>query len=106
LTLKSHSAKRDRRFVIVMFGSFALGLGVGLAVYFLWISRAANISAAVLVVCPPFILSYAISAAPNSAFAAVLGVGTIVLANGFLYAGAAAGMYAVVTLLAGSGKND
>jgi hypothetical protein len=81
-----------------MFCSFVLGLMVGLAVYFLWMSRAANLSAAVLIVCPPFILSYAIGAAPDSAFAAVLGAGTIILANGFLYAGVTAGIYAAGTM--------
>jgi type IV secretory pathway VirB3-like protein len=90
--------------------SFVLGLVVGLAVYLVWISHEVNLqpasNAMVLVVCPPFILSYAIGSAPDSAFAAVLGVATIVLANGFLYAGVAAGMYAVVTMLARREKND
>ena len=82
-----------------MVASFALGMLVALGVYLLWISRAANLSAAVLVVCPPFILSYAIAAAPDSTFAVVLGVGTIIFANGCLYAGVAAGIYAAVTAL-------
>ena len=84
--------------------SFVLGLAMGLAVYLFWRSHAANLQsasrAAALMVCPPFVLSYAISSAPDSAFAVVLGVATIVLANGFLYAGVAAGIYAVATLLA------
>ena len=86
-----------------MFCSFVLGLVVGLAVYLFWRSHAANLdpasSAMALLVCPPFILSYAISASPDSAFALVLGVGTIIFANGCLYAGVAAGIYAVATLL-------
>jgi hypothetical protein len=92
-----------------MFCSFVLGLMVGLAVFLFWRSHGANLQPApkamILVVCPPFILSYAIGSAPDSAFAAVLGMATIVLANGFLYAGVAAGMYAVMTMLARSGKN-
>ena len=94
----------------MLFGSFVLGLLVGLAVYFFWRTHPVNLQPSsmvmALVVCPPFILSYAIGAAPDSAFAAVLGVGTIVLANGFLYAGVAAGVYAVVTLLAKRRKNN
>jgi hypothetical protein len=103
--LNSQSAKSDRRFVIVMIFSFVLGMAVALAlaVRFLWMSHAANlqpsVSAMALVVCPPFVLSYAIGATPDSAFALVLGVGTIIFANGCLYAGVAAGIYAVVTLL-------
>ena len=85
-----------------MFLSFALGMAVALAVYFLWRSNPANFqhwsAAAALVVCPPFVLSYAIGATPDSAFAIVLGVGTIVFANACLYAGVAAGVYAVLTM--------
>jgi hypothetical protein len=87
-----------------------LGIVVGSAVYFFWRSHAANwqpaSNAMALVVCPPFVLSYAIGAAPDSTFAVVLGIGTIVLANGFLYAGVAAGIYAVVTLLANRRKSN
>ena len=80
--------------------SFVLGLAVALAVCLPWRSRAGNLepwSAAIpLVVCPPFILSYAIGATPDSVFAQVLGVGTVLFANGCLYAGVAAGIYAMV----------
>jgi hypothetical protein len=93
------SAENHRRVVIVIAASFVLGMVVALAVYLLWVSCATNLSAAVLVVCPPFVLSYAIAAAPDSAFAVVLGVGTIIFANGCLYAGVAAGIYAVTTFL-------
>ena len=86
-----------------MVASFVLGMVVALAVYLLWMSRAANLSAAVLVVCPSFILSYAIAAAPDSAFAVVLGMGTIIFANGCLYAGVAAGIYAAVTTVKSKG---
>jgi hypothetical protein len=54
---------------------------------------------AVLLVCPAFILSIAAGAGTESALAQVLLVGTIVFANGCLYAGAAAGIYSIVTLL-------
>ena len=83
--------------------SFVLGMVVALVVYFLWRSQPANFqhlaaAVAALVVCPPFVLSYAIGPTPDSAFAIVLGVGTIIFANAFLYAGVAAGIYAVLTL--------
>ena len=102
-TLNSQSGKSDSRFVMVMFLSFALGMVVALVVYFLWRSQPAGLQhwsvAAALAVCPPFVLTYAIGRTPESDFALVLGVGTIILANAFLYAGAAAGIYAVVTML-------
>ena len=85
-----------------MFFSFVLGMVVALVVFFLWRSHTDDFqhlsAAAALVVCPPFILLYAIGATADSAFALVLGVGTIVFANAFLYAGVAAGIYAVLTL--------
>jgi len=102
-TLNSQSGKHNNRFVIVMFLSFALGMVVASVVYFLWRSHPADFqhlsAAAALVLCPPFVLSYAIGATPESDFALVLGVGTIVIANAFLYAGVAAGIYAVWTVL-------
>lgn len=104
------STKGDRRFIIVMIFSFLLGMLVALAAFVLWRLHAAAWqplwTIATLVVCPPFILSYAIGAIQDSAFAIVLGVSTILLANGFLYAGVAAGIYTVFTLLAKRGGNN
>ena len=105
-TVTSPQAPSHRRVVGVLAVSFALGMAVGLAVYLLWVSRGASLSTAVLVVCPPFILSYAIAANPDSAFAVVLGLATIIFANGCLYAGVAAGIYAAATLLATRGKKN
>ena len=101
--MNSQSGQSDNRFAAVMSLSFVLGMVVALAVYFLWRSHPANFqhlsaAAAALLVCPPFVLSYAIGPTPDSAFAIVLGVGTIIFANAFLYAGVAAGIYAVLTL--------
>jgi len=103
LTSHSQSVRGNSRFVIVMLLSFALGMAVALVVSFLWRSHPADFQhlsvVTALVVCPPFILSYAIGATPDSAFALVLGVGTIAFANACLYAGVAAGIYAVLTVL-------
>lgn len=102
MTSRSQSFKRNSRFAVVMFLSFALGMVVGLVVFLLWRSHPADFqhlsAAAAFVVCPPFVLSYAIGPTPDSAFALVLGAGTIVFANGCLYAGVAAGVYAVLTM--------
>ncbi len=99
----SQSGASHKRFVLVMCLSFALGMVVALVVFFLWRAHPVDFQpwagAAALLACPPFILSYAIGATPDSDFALVLGVGTILLANAFLYAGVAAGIYAVVTVV-------
>ena len=103
MALTSRPGKRDNRFTIVLCLSFALGMAVALVVFFLWRFHPEDfrpvLAVAALVVCPPFILSYAIGAIPDSAFALILGAGTIVFANAFLYAGVASGIYAVVTML-------
>jgi len=58
------------------------------------------------VLCPPFVLSLIVAPAPDSNLAVVLVVGTIVFANAFLYAGVAAGLYFVVSLLIRSKHRD
>jgi len=97
--LHSHSAKSDRRLGVVTVASFVLGMAAALAVCLLWRAHAVGLSAAALAVCPPFILSYVVNATPDSVFALILGWGTILFANGCLYAGVAAGIYAVVKVL-------
>jgi len=103
--LKPQSGKSDRRFVMVMVLSFVLGTAVALGVYLAWRSHAGAaqnqglFAVAALTVCPPFILSFAIGPRPDSDLELVLTAGTILFANGCLYAGVAAGLYAVVTVL-------
>ncbi|MGA2369595.1 MAG: hypothetical protein ACLPPV_19255 [Candidatus Korobacteraceae bacterium] len=86
--------------------SFVLGMGVAVGVYSAWKFGAIApglhdvLSAVALLVCPPFILSAAVGPTPDSDLALTLIVGTIVFANGFLYAGVAAVGYFVVTVLA------
>jgi hypothetical protein len=98
----SQSTKGDSRFALVIFLSFALGMAVALTVFLVWRSQGGNLqpstTAMALAVCPPFVLSSVIAATPEAAFALVLGVGTILFANGFLYAGVAAGVYFLITL--------
>src|SRR5208283_4912747 len=106
--LNSQTGKTKDRFLVVMSLSFVLGMTVALGVYFLWRSHPENFqrlsaAAAALAVCPPFVLSFAFAPAPESDLALVLILGTIVFANAFLYAGVAAGIYAVLTLRKGKG---
>jgi hypothetical protein len=105
VTLQAQARKSDRRFAMVMVLSFVLGLAVALCVYLLWRSHAGPpqaqglFTASALTICPPFVLSFAIGPRPDSDLALVLTAGTILFANGCLYAGVAAGLYAVVTVL-------
>lgn len=56
-------------------------------------------SAVALFFCPPFILSVAVGPTANADLMLIVTVGTIVFANGFLYAGVAAGAYHLVALV-------
>jgi hypothetical protein len=97
---------KEQYLVTVLSVSFVLGMGVALGVYLAWkfgaIAPGLNsvLSAVALLVCPPFVLSFAVGAVPDSDVALTLIVGTIVFANAFLYAGVAAGGYFIVTTIA------
>ncbi len=96
---------QDYTFIMVLALSFLLGMAVALAVYLLWRfhdvpSQFEHLFTGVaLFVCPPFILTIALGPAPDVDLAFVLAVGTIIFANAFLYAGVAAGLYAVFRVL-------
>jgi FtsH-binding integral membrane protein len=96
--------KYDQLLTVLSF-SLVLGMAVAIGIYLLWRANPAALDfhqplfLAVLVVCPAFILSIAAGAGTESAIAQVLFVGTIVIANGCLYAGVAAGVYSLVTFL-------
>ncbi len=91
---------------IVLSLSSVLGIAVALAVYFAWRLNLGGfhahsfLTAIALSICPPFVLSLVIGPIPDSDLATVLTLGTIIFANAFLYAGAAAGGYFIFTLMA------
>ena len=101
------SQKKDQHLLLVLALSFLLGMVMALAVYFSWSlhlvppDMQSFFRNGSLVVCPPFLLVYVLGATTSSDFALVLTVGTIIFANAFLYAGVAAGLYFVVTVLIG-----
>ena len=80
-------------------------MAIALGIYFAWIhgviAPAFNgpLSMAALFICPPYILSIAVGPMAEADLMQVVLAGTIVFANGFLYAGVAAGAYYVFTLV-------
>ena len=80
-------------------------MAIALGIYFGWthgvIPPAFNgpLSMAALFVCPPYILSIAVGPTAEADLMQVLVAATMVFANGFLYAGVAAGAYYLFTLL-------
>jgi hypothetical protein len=96
---------KEKYLLLVLSLSFVLGMAIAAGVYLAWRSGAIAPglqnawSALALVVCPSFVLAVAAGAAPGSDFAVVLIAGTIVFANGCLYAGAAAGGYFLIGVM-------
>jgi hypothetical protein len=96
--------KSDSRFLLVMSLSFLLGMCVGLAVYLAWRfhfvppQEQGWFVNASLVLCPPFLLTLVAGSALEFDLMLALVTGTIIFANGFLYAGVAAGLYFLFTL--------
>ena len=96
---------RENYLVLVLALSTICGMVVAIAVYWGWSKGVILpglehvLTAASLLLCPPFILSLTVAPAPDSPLALTLVVGTLVFANAFLYAGVAAGMYSVVSTI-------
>jgi hypothetical protein len=106
-----YSAKsRNDTLVTVLSVMFVAGMAIAVALFLLWRNHAAAMIQGVayhaaVMLCPPFILVGAVGSASDSTLALVLTGGTIVFANGALYAGLAAFVYwAVVTFLPRSGR--
>lgn len=97
---------KEQHLLTVLSISFVLGMGVAVGVYSAWrfgvLAPGLHdvLSAVALLVCPPFILSAAVSPTPDSDLALTLIVVTIVFANAFLYAGVAAVGYFVAIIIA------
>jgi hypothetical protein len=104
-TVVPQPTPKENYLVLVLSLAFVAGMAVAIGVYLAW-SRGVlppafqgASSLVALFFCPPFILSIAVGPTANADLVLVLIVGTIVFANGFLYAGVAAGLYHLVTLM-------
>jgi hypothetical protein len=98
------SKKRDEAFVIAMSVAVVAGMAVALVLVFLWQSYPATMTQGAayrlaVAVCPPFILVGVVTALSDSTLAVVLTAGSIVLANGSMYAGLLAFIYWVMSIL-------
>ena len=91
---------KDSRFLISMFAGFVVGLFVAVGVYLVWLHQPEGrnsqaLTTASLLLCPPFLLALETGVRAESDLVLVLSGGTIVFANGFLYAGLIAGAFAI-----------
>jgi hypothetical protein len=102
--LSAPLASKENYLITVISLAFVAGMAIALAIYLGWshgiippaFSGAASTVA--LFFCPPFILSIAMGPTAEAEVMQAVVAGTIVFANGFLYAGFAAGAYYLFTL--------
>jgi len=94
--------KSNKPFLTVLAFAFVLGLAVALALCVVWRYHPNAFSApgrvAAIAVCPPFLLAAVLEATADNTLAIVVTVGTIIFANGFLYAGLASFAYFLLTV--------
>jgi len=95
--------KKNQAFLIVLSATFLVGLLVAIGLCVAWRHHpdvfSAQLRFAAIAVCPPFLLAGVLEATAETTLTLVMTIGTIVFANGFLYAGLASFVYFVVTVL-------
>jgi len=89
------SKNRTDALVIILSIAFVAGMAVALVLFQLWRKHTETMTQgipyhAAVALCPPFILVASVGGITDSALTLSLTGGTIVFANGFLYAGMAA----------------
>ena len=98
-------AQKENHLLTVISLAFVLGMAVAIGVYMAWTRGTLPgafqgfTSTVALFFCPPFILSIAVGPTANAELMKAITAGSIVSANGFLYAGVAAGGYYLVTMM-------
>lgn len=96
------SSNQLKPFLTVLILAFVLGLAVAVTLCTVWRYHpdvfSSNARIAAIAVCPPFLLAGILEATADSTLALIMTVGTIIFANGFLYAGLASFAYFLMTV--------
>lgn len=105
--MSSEPANKNKPFLTVLFLAFGVGLAVAVALCSVWRYHpdafSAQVRVAAIVICPPFLLAGILEATVDSTLPLIMTVGTIIFANGFLYAGLASFAYFLMTVFLGTG---
>jgi len=92
--------RKHHQFLILLSFAFVTGLVVAAALCGIWRYYPGTLSGqslvAAIAVCPPYLLTGVLEATTDSTLALVMTIGTIIFANGFLYAGLASFLAALV----------
>lgn len=103
--LAQPSAPKEKYFLAVLILAFLTGVAIAIGVYVAWgrgilpPALSGGISSLALFLCPPYILTIAVGPVADAQLMAAVTASSIVLGNGFLYAGVSAGLYYVVKLM-------
>jgi hypothetical protein len=101
--LQQNQRHRYDTLVIVLSVAFVAGMAIAVLLVALWRNRPAAIASdaifhAAVALCPPFVLVRVVGGMDDTALSLVLTAGTIIMANGSLYAGLSAfGYWGFVT---------
>ncbi len=100
-----HRNKKDDAFLILLAIAFVVGLGVGIALCIIWRHDPAVFNAPIrfasIAICPPFLLAGILEATAETTLTLFMTLGTIIFANGFLYAGLASFAYFLMRVFLG-----
>ncbi len=101
--MSSRPANKNKPFLTVLFLAFGVGLAVAVALCAVWRYHpdvfGAQVRVAAIAICPPFLLIGVMEATAENTLAVIMTVGTIIFANGFLYAGLASFAYFLATVV-------
>lgn len=100
--MSASPANKNKPYLTVLLLAFVLGLAVAVTLCAVWRYHpdvfSAQARVAAIAVCPPFLLAGILEATADSTLAVIMTVGTIIFANGFLYAGLASFAYFLMTV--------
>lgn len=107
--MSSSPANKNKPFLTVLILAFVVGLAVAVSLCAIWRYHPDTFGApqsrvAAIAVCPPFLLAGIMEATSDATLAIIMTVGTIVFANGFLYAGLASFAYFLMTVFLHKGR--
>ena len=95
-------ANKHKPFLTVLILAFVVGLAIAVILCAIWRSHpdafSTQMRIAAIAICPPFLLAGILEATVDSTLALIMTVGTIIFANGFLYAGLASFAYFLMTV--------
>lgn len=100
--MSSELRRKHELFFKVLGGAFAAGFLVALVLCIIWRSHPSAFTGpmrgAAIVICPSFLLAGILEATSDATVALIITLPSIVLANGFLYAGLASFAYFLMTV--------